>query len=121
MRKIILTIVIILLLSFCFFPLQLDYSYGDTNIHSEKEEKNDDAVTKNPEQKVISFVQHNKKLKIEKYLRYVRRLIAKQVLVVYSLEFNCNGVLNDVIKRDYSGDREPVNIICRCGNAALFL
>lgn len=111
MRKGILTIVIMILMSFCFFPLQLDYSYGNTSIHSEKEEKNDDAVIKNPENKIMSFVQHNKKLKIEKYLRHVRRLIAKQVLIIYSLEFNCNGILNDVIKRDYSGDREPVNII----------
>lgn len=110
MRKGILTIVIMILMSFCFFPLQLDYSYGNTSIHSEKEEKNDDAVIKNPENKVVNFVQHNRKLKIEKYLRYVKRLFAKQIVVVYSLEFNCNGILNDVIKRDYSGDGNPLNI-----------
>ena len=109
MKKALLSIIIMLLISFCIFPIQESFYYGHSNTASgEAEEKDDDAL-RLTEHVEINYARHNKRVKIERYVKVIDRITANTAVVFHMTEFNNTGLLNETIKRDYSGE-DPVSI-----------
>ena len=101
-----------LILSFCSFPLQMDaiYSYGHSKTMSaQTEDDTDDDALKTTEHIAINYARHNKRVKIERKVKVVESMTANKKVVFHATPFNYNGVLNETLKRDYSGE-DPVSI-----------
>ena len=112
MKRILLGIIIMLILSFCSFPLQMDadISYGHSETMSAQTEYDtDDDALKTTEHMSINFARHNNSVKIKRKVKVVKRLIANSAVVFHATPFNYNGILNETLKRDYSGE-DPVSI-----------
>ena len=102
-----------LILSFCSFPLQMDaiYSYGHSKTMSaQTEDDTDDDALKTTEHIAINYARHSKRVKIERKVKVVESMTANKKVVFHATPFNYNGILNETLKRDYSGDGDPVNI-----------
>lgn len=102
-----------LILSFCSFPLQMEvtYSYGHSKAMSaQAEDDTDDDALKTTEHIAINYARHNKRVKIERTVKAAESMTANKKVVFHATPFNYNGILNETLKRDYSGDGDPVNI-----------
>ena len=102
-----------LILSFCSFPLQMEtaISYGHSKtMSSQAEDDTDDDALKTTEHIAINYARHNKRVKIERKVKVVESMTANKKVVFHATPFNYNGILNETLKRDYSGDGDPVNI-----------
>lgn len=110
MKRILLSIIIMLLISFCIFPVQKEYYHGHSNTFANTSECQDDDALKTTEHMSINYARHNKRVKIERKVKVVERLTANSAVVFHATPFNYNGILNETVKRDYSGDGDPVNI-----------
>lgn len=111
MKRTLWTIIIMVTLSYCTFPLQMDVaiSYGHSKTISCETDDTDDDALKTPEHMSINYARHNKRVNIERKVKVVERLTANNAAVFHATPFNYNGILNETIKRDYSGD-DPVSI-----------
>lgn len=101
-----------LMLSFCSFPFQMDaaISYGHSKaIVASAESDTDNDALKIPEHMSINYARHNKRVKIERKIKVVERLTANSAVVFHATPFNYNGILNETVKREYSGE-DPVSI-----------
>ena len=101
-----------LILSFCAFPLQMDadISYGHIKtMLAQTEYDTDDDALRTTERISINYDWHNKRVKIKRKVKVVERLTANKKVVFNAIPFNYNGVLNETLKRDYSGE-DPVSI-----------
>lgn len=110
MKKTLLGIIIILLVSFCIMPVQEEFYYGHSKSMTDESEEQDDDAMRTTEQIEINYARHNKRVKIERKVNVVERLTANSAVVFHATPFNHNGILNETVKRDYSGDGDPVNI-----------
>ena len=109
MKKALFSIIIMLLVSFCIFPIQESFYHDHSNtVSGETEEKDDDAL-RLTEHVEINYARHNKRVKIERYVKVIDRITANTAVVFHMTEFNNTGLLNETIKRDYSGE-DPVSI-----------
>ena len=110
MKKALFSIIIMLLVSFCIFPIQESFYHDHSNtVSGETEEKDDDAL-RLTEHVEINYARHNKRVKIERTVKAAESMTANKKVVFHATPFNYNGILNETLKRDYSGDGDPVNI-----------
>lgn len=111
MKRTLLVIVAMLIISFCAFPLHMDktFSYGHSITISCEKFDNSDNEIRTPEHMFVNYAQHNEKVKIERKIKFVESVTINSTVVFHATPFNYNGVLNETIKRDYSGE-DPVSI-----------
>lgn len=111
MKRTLLVIVAMLIISFCAFPLHMDktFSYGHSSISCVEYDNSDNAI-KTPEHMFVNYARHNEKVEIERKIKFVESVTINSTVVFHATPFNYNGILNETIKRDYSGE-DPVNII----------
>lgn len=102
-----------LILSFCSFPLQMEaaisYGHSKTMSAQAEDDTDDDALLKTTEHIAINYARHNKRVKIERKVKVVESMTANKKVVFHATPFNYNGILNETLKRDYSGE-DPVSI-----------
>lgn len=110
MKQMLLCIIIVLTVSFCAFPLQMNFLYVGTahTMTDTSQGTDDDAFTKN-ENISINYARKDKRVKIDKYVRITERATAEKAIEYFDLGFNDTGLHTESIKRDYSGD-DPINI-----------
>lgn len=109
MKKALFSIIIMLLVSFCIMPVQEEFYYGHCNSMTAESEEQDDDAMRTTEHIEINYARHNKRVKIERKVKIVERLTANSAVVFHATPFNYNGILNETVKRDYSGE-DPVSI-----------
>lgn len=104
--KRILYIIMILLIITSFNFVTFDYCYGGsdeaciTNICVDA----DDDFSQRAEHVHAHYVACEKKASVLKFVRSFKRIDLRDVNHFEILDFNISGVLNESIKRDYSGD-----------------
>lgn len=109
MKKALFSIIIMLLISFCIMPVQEELCYGHSKSMTAESEEQDDDAMRTTEHIEINYARHNKRVKIEKYVKTVDRITANTAVVFHMTEFNNTGLLSETIKRDYSVE-DPVSI-----------
>lgn len=112
MKRTLLLIAISLALA-CFTPIHIGFCCvePDTVSISSETVDNYDNPTQRCEHANVNFVAFEKRVKFQ---NYIKPFIRTEIYLAVSFniaEFNEDGVLNEIIKRDYSGD-DPNDIDC---------
>lgn len=109
MKKI-LCLIVILLAFASFTPIHVDYCYASLNDVQFSSEVIDgcDYSTQRTEQHKLSYVSCVKQIKFNKFAYTVSPVTLCTAMKFNVLEFNGTGILNEIIKRDYSGDEPPL-------------
>lgn len=91
-------------------PIGLDDVYAGTmqSVSGQTEDIDDSKQT--VEHIYINYARKEKRVKIERYTRVTERIAADRAAAFYILEFNDTGLLSETIKRDYSGEGDPLHI-----------
>lgn len=112
MKRTLLLIVISLALA-CFIPAHIGFCCVDPDTVSISSETVDnyDNPTQRCEHANVNFVAFEKRVKFQNYIKPFIRTEIYPAVIFNIAEFNEDGVLNEIIKRDYSGE-DPNDIDC---------
>lgn len=112
MKRTLLLIVISLALA-CFIPAHIGFCCVDPDTVSISSETVDnyDNLTQRCEHANVNFVAFEKRVKFQNYIKPFIRTEIYPAVIFNIAEFNEDGVLNEIIKRDYSGE-DPNDIDC---------
>lgn len=108
MKRIILSIVILLLI-ICCVPQSIEtVRVGSCGSMTQQEDDSREVIQKT-EHIAINYARKEKKLVLEKHYENAEKITIHNAVTYYDIEFNDLGLLTEAIKRDYSGEA-PVNI-----------
>lgn len=112
MKRTLLLIIISLALA-CFTPIHIGYCYAESDTVSISSETVDnyDTPTQRCEHVNVNAVAFEKRVKFQNYIKPFIRTEIYPAVSFNITEFNEDGVLNEIIKRDYSGE-DPNDIDC---------
>lgn len=109
MKRLIIVIVFMIIISFASFPQQLQYlGKADCQFAASSESTDDDSLMK-VEGFSINYARKDKRVKIRDYVTECETARAEKAVDFRLLEFDFDKVFTESAKRDYSGD-DPFNI-----------
>lgn len=109
MKRLVLIIVFMIIMSFASFPQQLQYlEKADCRLAASSESTDDDSLMK-VEGFSYNYARKDKRVKVQDYITECETARAEKAVGFRLLEFDFDKVFTESAKRDYSGD-DPFNI-----------